>query len=130
VAALRQPLLYRIYAVCFCEEENLLSQWRAYGQNGGYSIGFSMDNLHGRLVIHPNIHRIALQKVIYRERPQRRILDCFLADALPVLSDPMIDEKLSKLTPSGISIFRQGFSRVLQTIALNQIVRFKHPAFN
>lgn len=25
-----------IYLACFCESDNLLSQWRAYGQSGGY----------------------------------------------------------------------------------------------
>jgi hypothetical protein len=29
-----------IYLSCFCEDDNLLSQWRAYGTSGGYSLGF------------------------------------------------------------------------------------------
>jgi len=30
-----------VYICCFCEEDNLLSQWRSYGENGtGVSIGF------------------------------------------------------------------------------------------
>src|SRR5215211_7755183 len=31
---------YHIYATCFCEDGDLLSQWRAYGGDGGYAIGF------------------------------------------------------------------------------------------
>jgi hypothetical protein len=33
---------YRMYAVCFCEEPDLLSQWRGYGAlGGGFALGFS-----------------------------------------------------------------------------------------
>jgi len=31
-----------IFVACFCYRENLLSQWRAYGQKGGYSLGFKV----------------------------------------------------------------------------------------
>jgi hypothetical protein len=29
-----------IYVTCFCADGNLLSQWRGYGQSGGYALGF------------------------------------------------------------------------------------------
>jgi hypothetical protein len=33
----------RFYAVCFCEEGDVLSQWRAYGSSGGgYAVGFDV----------------------------------------------------------------------------------------
>jgi hypothetical protein len=38
VDLLNKRLIEPIYLVCFCEDDNLLSQWRAYGQSGGYSI--------------------------------------------------------------------------------------------
>jgi hypothetical protein len=35
-----------IYLACFCEKPTLLSQWRAYGDNGhGYCVGISHDGL-------------------------------------------------------------------------------------
>jgi hypothetical protein len=34
-----------IYLACFCEEDNLLNQWRTYGQSGGYSLGFQVPAL-------------------------------------------------------------------------------------
>jgi hypothetical protein len=34
-----------IYVSCFCDNGNLLSQWRAYGQSGGYSIGMLASGL-------------------------------------------------------------------------------------
>lgn len=30
-----------IYVSCFCEQGDLLSQWRGYGASGGFAIGFS-----------------------------------------------------------------------------------------
>ena len=35
-----------VYAFCFCEQGDLLSQWRAYGdRGGGYAVGFDRDKL-------------------------------------------------------------------------------------
>jgi hypothetical protein len=31
---------YHAYVTCFCESDDLLSQWRGYGGSGGYAIGF------------------------------------------------------------------------------------------
>src|ERR1039457_3979 len=34
---------YRMHTVCFCEEPDLLSQWRGYGAlGGGFALGFSL----------------------------------------------------------------------------------------
>lgn len=31
------------FVVCFCEEADLLSQWRGYGTGGGYAVGLDVD---------------------------------------------------------------------------------------
>jgi hypothetical protein len=36
-----------VYVSCFCENGDLLSQWRGYGGIGGYSIGFRVEALEG-----------------------------------------------------------------------------------
>jgi Protein of unknown function (DUF2971) len=33
---------FSIYVACLCEDGDLLSQWRAYGVNQGYSLGFAL----------------------------------------------------------------------------------------
>jgi len=38
-----RPEFTDAYVVCFCQEPNLLSQWRAYSRGGGYSIGFDLN---------------------------------------------------------------------------------------
>lgn len=38
-------VLFNIFVACFCKEDDLLSQWREYADNGGgYSMGISFDN--------------------------------------------------------------------------------------
>jgi hypothetical protein len=34
-----------VYVACFCEEGDLLSQWRGYGAPGGYAVGFRASQL-------------------------------------------------------------------------------------
>lgn len=33
------------YAVCFCDNGDPLSQWRGYGVDGGYALGFDRERL-------------------------------------------------------------------------------------
>jgi hypothetical protein len=58
------------YIASFCEDADLLSQWRAYGgEASGYSIGFDAARLIGKL--RP---RALLKKVIYNPTLQNKIL--------------------------------------------------------
>jgi hypothetical protein len=58
--------LYRVFAACFCESDDLLSQWRSYG-SGGYAIGFSAAALTQSHLASdgPTETRLALRKVAY-----------------------------------------------------------------
>lgn len=58
-----------VYAVCFCRSDDLLSQWRAYGANGGYAIGFDAAQLRKL-----TSRRVALMKVSYDDDEQERAL--------------------------------------------------------
>jgi DUF2971 family protein len=55
---LKLPILVpdrNFYACCFCEDSDLLSQWRAYAdRGGGYAIGFEVDDLT-RAGLKPNL---------------------------------------------------------------------------
>lgn len=67
------------YVVCFSAARDLLSQWRAYGQQGGYAIGFSGG---------------ALQSVA--AAPRTRI------SLVPVVYDPEVQqEQISESAPGG-----------------------------
>jgi len=36
---------FRMFITCFCEDRDLLSQWRGYGADQGYALGFDTDQL-------------------------------------------------------------------------------------
>jgi len=56
------------YVTCFCEKDNLLSQWRAYaaGRSGGYSIGLEAKYIENRS---SNL-KFSLRKVEYNRKVQ------------------------------------------------------------
>ena len=114
-----------VYVSCFCEGGNLLSQWRAYGQAGGYAIGFYATDLELGLRA-PGIFDTRLLKVTYDERKQRdgihAILRSFIEEVegagVEIPADPAALTKL--LTP---------LLSMLQEVILDKIVAYKHPAF-
>jgi hypothetical protein len=84
-------LLFAAYVVCFCENGNLLSQWRGYGSGGGgYSIGLSphrtsADRLDGEARVLDDHGLLHLRQVIYDESEQKSLLDDLLAGLVPIL---------------------------------------------
>ena len=73
----RAPAMYEgtdLYVVCFCEEGDLLSQWRGYSKGAGmFSLGFASDTLSqpggvGRV-------QYSLFPIVYRPDEQRRIIN-------------------------------------------------------
>jgi hypothetical protein len=54
-----------VYVSCFSSEQDQLSQWRAYGQSGGLSIGFDASQLKRIMADHPGI--LALVQISYNE---------------------------------------------------------------
>lgn len=45
VGGATEPKWYAVYVACFCEDGDLLSQWRGYGKGGGYALGFDAEVL-------------------------------------------------------------------------------------
>jgi hypothetical protein len=72
-----QPSTMNAYVVCFCENGNLLSQWRAYGASGsGYSLGVISDSLKGDEREGPGapIFETRLRKVVYDKTIQEHLV--------------------------------------------------------
>lgn len=64
-----------IYISCFCEHDNLLSQWRGYADNGGgVSIEFDADGFRAYSGPDSLLGLTRLWRVIYKEESQRRIV--------------------------------------------------------
>lgn len=63
-----------VYVVCFCENGDLLSQWRGYGGAGsGYAIGLESKEI-GQLDYSRVTQKAILRRVIYKPEEQEEIL--------------------------------------------------------
>jgi len=75
------------YVVCFCRQDDLLSQWRGYGRgNGAYSIGFMPDRLLGR-----SNRQMRLVRVEYRPEVQAATARQLIRDWIDVLTKQEVD---------------------------------------
>ncbi len=121
-----------IYLACFCEEDNLLSQWRTYGQSGGYSVGFRVpapDLLSGQgFKPEPNTFTSNWVKVDYNRNEQvmkcRAVLDPLLA----IFDDRETAQGLATIGAHplfGYAVLR----RIITDILMEEIVGFKNQAF-
>ena len=62
---------FSVYVVCFCEEEDLLSLWRAFGlQGAGYAIG-----LESKYIVLDQPPKPLLRKVIYDKADQKSLVE-------------------------------------------------------
>ncbi len=112
-----------IYVACFCEGDNLLSQWRAYSQKGGYALGFRarMD-----LSMKPaGPYNLSLGKVVYSEPWQFRRIRAVLREAILAVDAEFRDRPITDFDSNLVS----DTVLMLQELLLDEIVRFKHPAF-
>jgi len=79
--SLTKKIIHRPFIACFCENDNLLSQWRGYSAgNGGYCLGFQISKETKYWITQDrddeiNLH---LRKVIYNEKKQRRLINKYL----------------------------------------------------
>ena len=60
------------FIVSFCEDGDLLSQWRAYGQNSGFSLAFSpLTRNENDLLVCKDGFRTVVRKIVYEPDKQR-----------------------------------------------------------
>lgn len=109
--------IYEIYISCFCEEGNLLSQWRGYGDKGdGYSIGIEPEKIKNR--------NYQIGKVIYSREEQNFIINSILDYHCKLISE-LACERGVKANRDLITSFTLNFSTLVSQI----ICLFKHPTF-
>ena len=111
----------RPFVACFCEEQDLLSQWRGYGAGTApVSLGFELRNIseYDTLPL-----QTLLRKVTYDEEQQRetvlRAVGAWLASVQGILDDGV---QVEKLFP-GPAIW------ALQEALAEHYLCFKHPSF-
>jgi hypothetical protein len=127
---LKKDVVTPIYLACFCQEDNLLSQWRAYGQSGGYSLGFSVPReIAGQgFKPEPNTYTSKWAKVEYDRSDQARKCKAILDPMLAIFDDPDTAQAIVTVAEHP----QVGYARISRAIAdilLDEIVTFKNEAF-
>ncbi len=121
-----------IFLCCLCEDDNVLSQWRAYGRSGGYSIGFrlpavDMVSFQG-LRPEPHICTSKWLKVEYDKNAQLARCRTIVDAILPIFDDPDIARGVVAVDDHPMLGFG-AILRVVVDLLLEEIVCFKDEAF-
>lgn len=109
-----------VYVACFCEKDDLLSQWRSYGDKGsGYAIGFDAN------LLNHSGNAFMLRKVSYSPEAQAQII----SEALEVVAGSFLRltnginfESALSLMDAHASIFDEEITRYAAF--------FKHSTFS
>jgi hypothetical protein len=76
ITKLQSQQIFEVFVSCFCEHDNLLSQWRGYGGDTGIAIGFSREEVSKKFGFS------RLEKVSYSRQDQTRIFELLFDVAL------------------------------------------------
>jgi hypothetical protein len=126
--------VYRpVFLACFCENDNLLSQWRFYGQSGGYSVGISVPTpqvgVPPTMMPEPVIYTAKWAKVVYDKVEQLARCQNALDGTLSTLMPPEVGKDIFSQNPEGILGVKR-FLAIIADILLDEIVAFKDKAFD
>lgn len=123
------------YICCFSTSGDILSQWRAYADDGhGFSIGFDSTAIsHSKelpMMSFKKDNLLSLQKVIYDEEEQRKIISSLLNAALDRIkitqdsrqnSDNKTDEQIVRSAAGAMAIQNlSGFSVISKNPAFSE----------
>lgn len=112
---------HSVFSASFCEEGNLLSQWRAYrGRGGGYAIGFDFFNML-RLLSRPCV----LRRVVYDEKDQIKLIDSIITDFLNAIQGQSKSRRTEEISES----FLPSLCQVFRSVIGELLFCFKHPDF-
>ena len=100
---LNMTVIKPIYLVCFCEDDNLLSQWRTYGERGGYSLGFRLppdEFTQQGFTPEPKTYTSKWVKVEYSRSEQAKKCRYILDELLPIFDESDTAKALIELDVS------------------------------
>lgn len=123
-------ILHQPFIACFCEKKSLLSQWRAYSNNGGgYSIGIEIKDSSLIAFDKKNLengYKPVLRKIIYNPDEQLKLIkDVF--DKMTSGYKEGIEGEVSGTIDKGYLSSVMGIQAV--NFLLDFILSFKNPAF-
>jgi len=120
----------QVYVACFCDHDDLLSQWRGYGSSAGYAIGFRSESLPvpaPSLAEVPFIRPDGLTRVLDPSQPPESSLVQVQYGESAII--PMVDQVLKQMAqrPSG----HPGSTGWAEAVLLAEpaLASIKHEAF-
>ena len=115
-----------IFLSCFCESDNLLSQWRAYGRPGGFALSFKSARV---LELRPKFGSLstALVRVLYDRDEQESSLRALIDKVSELLVDPAITT--GALTGPWARGIERAVGEYLSQTFMSLVTSFKSPAF-
>lgn len=123
---------YRPYVACFCECDNLLSQWRAYATGGGgYILGISFDNNTSSCDASDNLSDesyLLLRKVVYDPDEQRKLIARYISEITQGAKDAIKMWVQQPEAEVGWLIYQAATESV--NILWDIILSLKHQAFS
>ena len=117
-----EPQHFAVFVACFCENGDLLSQWRAYSGGdtaGGYAIGFETPGSPlAWPMTAPGNHRLAMRRIRYDDDEQGTVCNALFAPLAGLLASDPKD-----------LVVQHAFQGALMDALLDAATTFKHPAF-
>lgn len=88
---------FRYYVTCFSYQNDLLSQWRGYADDGrGAAIGFDLDVLKEITTVSPEISKpsiVSLHKISYSEAEQREVVHQIVKELIAEIEEMLQKER-------------------------------------
>lgn len=126
-----EALGYNVYAVSFCESDNLLSQWRAYASRGqGFSIGIRLTSdtvFYERLHNRNSATHVVLRRIVYDRREQADIVSRYVAAVLESVKKARTRRERSGNIPE---VWDSVVVMQTLNVLFDLMLSFKHPAFS
>ena len=117
--------MFDCYIACFCERDDLLTQWRTYaGSGGGYALGFSTKEIGRRWGQLDRIQDFTLRRVVYEVDRQKALLAEVIDQTLEVLAEGTKGISIAEAN----SVIARCCGFVRSEVA-DYLLSFKHPAF-
>jgi hypothetical protein len=122
---------HKIFIACFCENNNLLSQWRGYGDNGvGYNLGFMFDS-ETQYYLDPEhldkTQNVILRKVVYNIDEQTKLIDDYLLNLIEGLKKTLVKEGVHKIADPKFDY--SPISILCCNLLIDMMLSMKNPKF-
>lgn len=112
-----------VYVFCLSDDDDLLSQWRAYGgQCGGYAVGFSGIRLR-EYFTQSRYQGQYLMKIVYDEEKQMAKAKHVFRNIISIIEE--VEEKRAAINDKTVTLNATQIGKRLQTAVFSEVVRLR-----